>query len=103
MLNMNRTSGYRTSGVETGSKPVSAQKRVPKLVPNRFGTGLGTNLSENRTLYPVFRRLRYSKRPITGRLCPVIGRLRYSKRPITGRLCPVFGRLLYYTTSDNRT
>ena len=111
----NRTilSGFRTFGQlyrQTGSKPVL----------NRFGTGSEpycryncpnvrnpdvisgfqttpiARMSENRTLYPVFRRLRYSKRPITGHLCPDFRRLRYSKRPITGYNC-------MNRTSDSRT
>ena len=48
--------------------------------------------SDNRTLYPVFRRLLYLKRPITGHKRPVIGRLLYLKRLKTGYKRPVFRR-----------
>ena len=94
----------------------------PKPVWNQFRTGLEPVLvdsdvisgfqtletsetSENRTLYPVFRRFRTSGSlnsnsrnllcPITGRLCPVFRRFIYIKRPKTGYNC-------MNRTSDNR-
>ena len=71
-------SGYRTSGSIASNRTSDSRNQYQNL----FQTGLCLK---------------------SGHKCPVIGRLRYSKRPITGRLCPVIGRPSAFNLSYNRT